>query len=251
MSENDSTFDFTISDVHETMGQKWDSYLIDLNITTCTKLEISNLIQKWPIKGISVDKRIIDQAKEMFVELSYSYGREDPTVWLNYLKEAGEKVRKNIEEGTREGLIKTYQISEEKLAKDAWDLLLQSAITKKRQSNWTGLCTQGASVHLFKQTEGTLPEPGKELQSLRSHKVSYPHVAESPVSMGDIFLAQKEVLFSDITFFVSHSNNGGGHIEPYVMRSWYDTANERWRPFLLSYFPDRNAKIEISTIPIF
>jgi hypothetical protein len=59
------------------------------------------------------------------------------------------------------------------------------------------------------------------------------------------------VFFSDVTFFVRHADQRGGHIQPYVMRCWYDTINQRWRPMGLSYFADRNDKIDIDTIPTF
>ena len=249
--KEDTTFDWTILDIHEALGLRWDNFSVDLDISVCTKSEIHKLINNWPIEGVSIDTKRQEQLKEMFVELAYSYGREDFAVWLDFLREAGEKVREDVVEGNRNGLVKTYQVPIENLAKDSWELLKQSSVVKGSQSNWQGLCIKGASIEFTRVTGTELQEPGKNIQKLRSCKYSFPHIAESPVSAGTIFSNEKEILFSDITFFVLHSDKGSGHIQPYVLRSWYDTLNNRWRPVDLSFFPDRNERIEISKIPIF
>jgi hypothetical protein len=242
-----------LRDAHENLGLKWDNFTVNLDLSNCDRSEIRDYIDKFAVTGTPVDEENVNRLKALFVELAYSYGREDFSVWLDYLRKSGHTVSEERLKGRRDWLITEGQISEDKIATDGWDLLKQIAVVFDKKSRWKGLSLDGnPCITCFRVTgDAPMPTPGEVIQTLRNYKYAFTASTSPPVSMEQIFADKKEVLFSDVTFFVLHSDEGGGRIQPYVMRSWYDPVNERWRPFTLTYFPENTEKLQTNRIPMF
>lgn len=235
------------ADTHKALGIQWDNFSIEIDLPNADRTEIRNFVDNMPINGVKLNGQQIDKIKDTFVELAYAFGNEDPSIWFDHLQQSGEVVSEERIQKTRKWLMEKGGLSSSEIKTDGWDLLQQMAGVLGKKSRWRGLSSEGeAQINTFIADGSTafLPELGGSIQSLRNHRFTLPHLTSPPISIEDVLADQKEILFADIVVFVLHSDESGGRIQPYVVRSWYDSINNQWRPYAIGYFPDRDERFD-------
>lgn len=243
----------SIKDIHGLMGNTWDSFQVDIELESSNRDEIKEFVKELPTGGFTVTSMQLEQLHNIATELIYSYAKNDYAIWLNCLKASEEYISEERIKLARQFLKEEGNITENEIQQDAWELLLQTANVFKKNSGWRGLVSHASNIQVYNMSTSSpnLPSAGHDIQSFRGYTFTLMHLTSAPVSLEETMKTEKQIIFSDIKLFIEHSDERGGHIEPYVMRLWYDSGSNFWRPYSMSCFPSRDSNVNVNSLPIF
>jgi len=215
---------------------------------------------KWPVRALLRDADLVGQAiKEIAVDgeagdwepqigelrstiktMLLAYGSNNHSAYFDYLRDSGESVVEETVAALRKIMVTELQVQEGELETDSWKLLSQFSKLAKLGIHWDGLVVQGSRIRLYSTRTATLPPLGRNFQRLRGQIVVYHHVATPPVELGTVIASRGSAIIADVTVFISHSDELGGVVRPYVIRFWYDPINGSWRPKEMCGFSRQN-----------
>jgi hypothetical protein len=219
------------------MDMTWDSWQFDVDFSDREKLAES--IESIPIKGkIATTQEQLSKLRSVLCEVLFDFGNNDFDAYYKFLKNSGETFPPYMIQRFRQDLTIGLGFPEDKIASDPWELLSQSAKEYKDQSLWQGLVTHKSQINLFEARTHELTEPGEDLHKIRRAITTYTHVTEPPITLEQIIEARGKAIIADTTLFVTHTDEVGGKVRPYVIRMWYDPKNNLWRPLRMTFFPN-------------
>jgi len=215
----------------------WDSWHFDVEFTDRNKLAES--IEGIPIKSkVATTQEQLSKLRSVLCEVLFDFGNNDFDAYYDFLKKSGETFPPYMIQAFRQDLITELGFPEDKIASDPWELLSQSSKEYKEQSLWQGLVSHESRIDLFEANTHRLAEPGELLHKIRRSIATYKHVTVPPLTFEQIIEARGKAVVADITLFVTHTDETGGKVRPYVIRMWYDPVNNMWRPLRMTFFPN-------------
>lgn len=219
------------------MDMTWDSWQFDVEFSDRNKLTES--IEGIPIKGkVAITHEQLSELRNVLCEVLFDFGNNDFDAYYDFLKNSKETFPPHMIQAFRRDLITGLGFPEDKVASDPWELLSQSCKEYKEQSLWQGLVSHKSHIDLFEAHTHKLAEPGEDLKQIRGSITTYMHVTVPPLTLEQIIKARGKAIVADTTLFVTHTDEVGGKVRPYVIRMWYDPVNNLWRLLRMTFFPN-------------
>jgi hypothetical protein len=225
----------------ELIDMSWQSREIDVLLTEGYD-EIFKRVETLTLKGEPPQAETLPKLYDFLTKMLVAYGGDDLPNYFDMLKEAGETVVPEIENGIREMLVTQLGVSKDKVSDGPWGMLSQFAkVTGERgitKACWKGLVTEGSQIAFFETRTDKMEPPGKDFQSVRGQVVTFHHVSMPPISLVDAIKSEGKVIAADVTIFIAHTEERSSTVTPYVLRFWYDSKNRSWRPLTMNGFPN-------------
>lgn len=219
------------------MDMTWDSWQFDVEFSDRKKLTES--IEGIPIKGkVATTREQVSKLRTVLCEVLFDFGNNDFDSYYDFLKNSGETFPPYMIQRFRQDLITGLGFPEDKIASDPWELLSQSCKEYEEKSLWQGLVSYKSHIDLFEAHTHKLTEPGEDLHKIRRSIATYTHVTVPPLTFEQIIEERGKAIVADITLFVTHTDDVGGKVRPYVIRMWYDPVHNMWRPLRMTFFPN-------------
>jgi len=225
------------------MDMTWDSWPSDVDFSNRERLAES--IARIPIKGeITMTPEQRTQLHNLLCELLFDFGNDRFDAYYDYLRNSKEVVPRDMVQAFRRDLINEIGLAEDKIATDPWELLSQSSRAYQEKSLWQGLVSHKSHIDLFEARTQELPVPGEDLNKIRRAIRTFRHVTVPPLTFGYVIESQGHAIVADARIFITHSDEVGAKVRPYVIRLWYDSANGTWRPLRMAFFPNAYERLK-------
>jgi hypothetical protein len=224
------------SDIKQVMEMQWNNK--EVSTLLKNQDELTAVVDKMPVNGkaiTAITDEQADQLKSALLQMLLCHGKNDFSSYISTLKETGETMPLFLQEYLKKNLL-TSGLSEEKIAKDPYDLFVQWSKSTDKVL-WSGLAAEGSNIKLFKTTTDQLEAPGAIFSEIMAMQSRYRHLTEPAVGFSETLKLKKQIVLADVTLFIAHSEEEK-NISPYVIRYWYDTANLLWRPFDMAFYGD-------------
>ncbi|MCX7022301.1 MAG: hypothetical protein NTW26_08550 [bacterium] len=186
-----------------------------------------------------LDGQQADALRRTAAAVLAGYGTNDIPAYFQMLKESGETVGEMFDSMMRKDLAE-LGVPAGEIPSDPWET--QSLYWRKtgQQTLWQGLCKERSQVTVYETGTDALPKPGEStFWPLRNSIMTFAHIGVPPTSLPDTIKSKGKVKVADVTVFISHSDEKGGKVVPYVIRFWYDSDRKVWRPGAMTCYPNR------------
>ena len=193
---------------------------------------------RWTGKEL-LDDQQADALRRTAAAVLAGYGTNDIPAYFQMLKESGETVGEMFGSTIRKDLAE-LGVPAGEIPSDPWEG--RSLYWRKtgRQTLWQGLCKERSQVTIYETNTDVLPNPGKDsFWPLRESIITFAHIGVPPASLPDTIKSKGKVTLAEVTVFISHSDEKGGKVVPYVIRFWYDPDRKVWRPGAMACYPNR------------
>ena len=237
ISNDELMLDMPVKRPADLMDMTWDSWQFDVEFSDRNKLAES--IEGIQIKGkVAITHEQLSELRNVLCEVLFDFGNNDFDAYYDFLKNSGEIFPPSMIQAFRQDLVTDLGFPEDKIASDPWELLSQSCKEYKEQSLWQGLVSHKSHINLFEAHTHKVAEPGEDLHKIRRSITTYRHVTVPPLTFEQIIEARGKAIVADTRLFVTHTDEVGGKVRPYVIRMWYDPVNNLWRPLRMTFFPN-------------
>ncbi len=235
------------ADPADMMDMEWNSREITSDFTDRSKIAV--VISAMPIKSDTmVSEEQLNLLQDSVTEMIFDNGNNDYDSYLKLLKQSGEKISEGLYERLL-GYLKGYGITEEEISTDPFQRLSQYYENRKRKSRWKGLVSEGSEIRIFETRTSRLETPGRELEIIRQAITTYPHPLRPPISLDEMLKTKGKALIADVKVFIAHEDAMVGIVRPYVIRYWFDSINNFWRPQRATAFQNRKEMFRGFLVP--
>ena len=230
-----------VPDIGLTMDMQWDSR--NVSATFSDPNRITDLIKTLPTKGLTISSDRLDGLHTVLTRTVLAYGNSDLEAYFDLLRESGETVAADIYEAFRQDLRSAGRTDQE-VPTEPWEVLSEWCSENKERSLWGGFVVEGSEIRLFQTRARQLDQPGEFLKDIRKCTVNYRHLTTPPISPAEMLRSKGAILMAEVTVFIAHADEVGSKIRPYIIRYWFDSVHEQWRPSAMSFFPNRLENLE-------